>query len=80
MKIFFHEGVVHLQIIVEEEGGEVVKTVDLPALAKGKPVSFSVRVETLDRATREEDETPEIVPLLCLRCSKGIKKCRCPRE
>lgn len=80
MQIFFHEGVVRLQIIVEEDCGSVVKTVDLPALAKGKPVSFSVRVESLDRATREEEDTPVIVPLLCRRCSKSIKKCRCPRE
>lgn len=76
MPLFFHEGVVRLQILVEEERGMVVKTVDLPSLAKGKPVSFSVRVESLERNTRDND-TPVIESLVCLRCSKTLNKCRC---
>jgi len=76
MALFFHEEVIRLQILVEEECGMVVKTIDLPALARGKPVSFSVRLEVLERNTRDDD-TPAIVPLLCRKCSKDLESCRC---
>lgn len=76
MPRFVHEGVVSLEVIIEEARGKTVKIIDLPSLGRGRAIAFAVEVGTIE-VRLPKDDTPVIEAPICSICSRSVIDCLC---
>ena len=76
MPRFTHEGVVSLEVVIEEARGKIVKVIDLASLGRGRAIAFAVEVGTIEMVLPKDDR-PIIEAPTCVICKRCVIDCLC---